>query len=143
MKEELAKTTFAALDRQKGIPEPPETVAEEYPLPAWYRAVRETTLNRLSLEDISKALRQRIHPEVVVPLALHLLTSNPLAGELYDGELLASFKGVTPDYWPAHSRDAATLVEVVERLVQDSELDDDIRRDADELRARAKRAFEG
>lgn len=36
-----------------------------------------------------------------MPLALAVLAANPLAGALYDGELLVSLKGVPSAYWPS------------------------------------------
>jgi CDI immunity proteins len=76
------------LDTEKGIPESPPVTADEYPLPAWYRAVRDIPLRELSVEDLSKANRQQIHPDHIVPTMLELLQTNPLAGEMYDGSFL-------------------------------------------------------
>lgn len=131
-------TTFAALDRDKGIPDLSPLEGEEYPLPAWYRGVREIPLEELSIEDISKALRQQIHPEYVVPIALRILETDPLAGEMYDGELLASLKAVAPEYWLAHADATTALRAIVEKLLHEAVIADDIRRDASELRESAR-----
>ena len=128
--------TFAMLDRQKGIPEPLPTTGEEFPMPAWYRAVRETPLEQLGVEDICKACRQQIHLEHVVPIALQLLQSEPLAGEMYDGELLASLKSAPPDHWPAHPAEAAVLKSVCEGVRQNKSISDDVRQDVAELLTR-------
>jgi len=126
------------LDREKGTPELPPQAGEEYPLAAWYRAVYHTPIDELSIEDIAKALRQQIHPEHVVPMGLRILESDPLAGEMYDGEVLASLKAVACDYWRIHPEDTAALGAVIERLLQDTAIADDVRRDADEVRGRAR-----
>jgi len=135
--EQFSRTTFAVLDREKGVEELPAVAGDEYPLPAWYRSVREVPIDKLSIEDIAKALRQQIHPEHVVPRALQILQTDPLAGEMYDGELFASLNGVTPDHWVNHSDDTALLRLVIERLLPDPTIADDIRRDAEELGKRA------
>jgi len=128
--------TFATLDRQKGIPDLPPVTGEEYPLPAWYRAVRETPLEELGVEDICKACRQQIHLEHVVPLTLRLLQSEPLAGEMYDGELLASLKSVPSDYWPTHVAEAAMLKSVCEEVRKNDTIPDEVRQDVVELLTR-------
>jgi hypothetical protein len=125
--------TFAILDREKGISELPPATSEEYPLPAWYRAVREIPLEELSVEDICKACRQQIHLEQVVPMALRILQSNPVAGEMYDGELLVSLKSVPIGYWLKCSEDATTLKEIVEKALALDATSDDVRQDAKEV----------
>jgi hypothetical protein len=131
------RLTFAMLDREKGIPDLAPATGEEYPLPAWYRAVRETPIEELRLEDICKACRQQIHIGHVVPIALRVLQSEPLAGEMYDGELLASMKTIPPDYWPAHRPEATMLRAICEGVCGHVCLSDDVRQDVAELLARA------
>ena len=105
----------------------------EYPLAAWYRSVREMPLDELTVEDISKAVQQNLHLEYVVPLALRLLESEPLAGELYDGELLVSLKAVPKRYRSQHRNEQPSLKSVVEAALQSEETTEDVRRDAQEL----------
>jgi hypothetical protein len=131
-----ARLTFAILDRQKGFANLPPAKDEEYPLPAWYRAVCETPLDELGLEGICKACRQQIHLEHVVPLALRILKAEPLAGEMYDGELLVSLKSVPLDYWPAHHDHVLPLKPIVEVACQNMNSADDLYRDMRELLAR-------
>jgi|GEM_PF-1878126 hypothetical protein len=125
------RLTFALLDRKRGVPEP--APSEEYPLPAWYRSVRELPLDELGIEDISKAVRQNIHLEQVVPLALRRLESEPLAGEMYDGELLVSLKSVPLEYWSKHEAERLSLKSAVEAALQEEAIADNVRRDAEEL----------
>jgi CDI immunity proteins len=125
--------TFALLDRMHGVPDPPPTAGEEYPLPAWYRAVRELPLNELGVEDICKACRQNIHPEQVVPLALGLLESEPLTGEMFDGELLLSLGSIPVDYWSSHESERLSLKSVIEAALGLDTIAVDVRRDAEEL----------
>ena len=130
------RLTFAILDRQKGYVKLQPATEEEYPLPAWYRAVCETPLDDLGLEDICKACRQQIHLEHVVPLALRILKTEPLAGEMYDGELLVSMKSVPSDYWPAHRDELLSLKSNIEAVCRSESVGDDLRRSMQELLAR-------
>jgi len=131
------RLTFALLDKEKGIAGLPPATGEEYPLPAWYRSVREIPLEELGVEDICKACRQQIHPEYVVPIVLRLLQSEPLAGEMYDGELLVSLKSIPPNYWSKHPDEAQVLKSVVEQALQIRTTTNDLRQDAEELLRRA------
>ncbi|HEY3857555.1 MAG TPA: contact-dependent growth inhibition system immunity protein [Verrucomicrobiae bacterium] len=127
------RASFATLDKEKGLPESPPASGEEYPLPAWYRSIRDVPLDELGIEDISKAIRQNIHLENVVPLALRRLQTEPLAGEMYEGELLASFKCIPADYWSKHPTERQSLNLVISAVLQEAEVTDTIRQDADEL----------
>jgi len=132
-KEGIKSLTFATLDCLQGIPGPALPTEEEFPLPAWYRSVRGTPLGELGVEDLSKAIRQNIHLEQVVPLALQRLESEPLAGEMYDGELLASLKSVPPEYWPRHEAERLYVKSVVGSVLRQSSVTRDVRGDAEEL----------
>jgi hypothetical protein len=135
--------TFAILDSEKGIPELPPATGQEYPLPTWYRAVREIPIEELEPEDICKACRQQIHIGHVVPIALRVLQSEPLAGEMYDGELLASLKSIPPDYWPAHKPEATVLRAICEGVRGVVNLSDDVRQDVAELLTRVTISHSG
>ena len=128
-----SKKSFAMLDRENGLPEYPPAVEEEFPLPAWYRAVREIPLDELGIEDIAKASRQQIHLDHVIPIAIRILQADPLAGEMYDGELLASLKPVPASYWSSHPSDASALKGVIGKVLQIEATNDDVRQAAKDL----------
>jgi len=125
--------TFAILDTRKGFAKLPPATEEEYPLPAWYRAVSETPLDELGVEDICKACRQQVHLEHVVPLALRILKTEPLAGEMYDGELLVSLKSAPSDYWIAHQDEVSSLKSIIEAVSRSENAYDDLLHDIQEL----------
>jgi len=102
-------------------------------LPAWYRAVREVPLGALGVEDISKAIRQNIHLEQVIPLALQILESKPLAGEMFEGELLVSLKSVPSPYWSKHDTERLNLKSVIAQVLALDSISLDVRQDAEEL----------
>jgi hypothetical protein len=127
------RLTFALLDRARRIAEPGPASGEEYPLEAWYRSVRDLPLDELTTEDLSRALRQNIHLDHIVPLALKILGAEPLAGEMYDGELLVSLKAVPPRYWSRHEDERRSLRSSIEAALRMEEATEDVRTDAREL----------
>jgi len=137
MVDESGPLTFAALERRFGLPEPPGDT-DDFPLPAWYRSVREVPLPQLRVGDISRACRQQLYVDYMVPLALAALDANPLAGELYEGELLISLKSVPLAYWGQHTVERQTVVSLVERVRRSPGTPDDIRTEAGELRSRVQ-----
>jgi hypothetical protein len=107
----------------------PPAEDEEFPLPVWYRAVRDICLQELGVEDLAKANRQQIHPDYVIPITLRLLQSEPLAGEMYDGELIASLRSAPTGYWSVQTKDTAVLQTVICRAIKMETTDDDLRQD--------------
>ena len=107
--------TFAELDQIAGIPEPdPSSPDEAFPLPTWYREVRNTPIDKLSLFDICRACGQDIHIAYVVPVALKMLGQDPLAGAYFDGHLLTSMFRIPSTYWAANREQASRLNEIVQ-----------------------------
>ena len=127
------RLSFAFLDKQQGLPELPPTPDDDYPLPAWYRSVRETPLDELGLEDICKACRQQIHLEHIVPIALQHLQADPLAGETFDGELVVALRCVPREYWPDRPDQARALVSILDRVLSGNAADNDVRQDVEDL----------
>ena len=125
--------TFALLDKESGIHDLPPTQDDEYPLPTWYRSIRETPVDKLGVEDICKACRQQIHLEHIVPIALEFLVVNPSAGKLYDGELIVSLKHIPISYWSSHAREAEIVKKVIEKVLQFENEVDGLERDLKEL----------
>ena len=127
------RVSFASLDREKGLWELPAPAGEEYPLPAWYRAVYNTPLDELGVEDICKACRQQIHLEQTVPMAVDLLRADPLAGEMFDGELLVAMKSVPHDYWVRNEAQLQAMKSVAESALRQEAITPDVREDAQDL----------
>jgi len=91
--EDISRLTFRHLDGNITL-SPPTSALEE-----WYIQIRDTTLYDLKLDDLARACRQRLYLDQIVPICLHELEKNPLAGELYDGEVIYALKQVPEDYW--------------------------------------------
>lgn len=125
--------TFATLDEKEHVVEP-APAGEEYPLPAWYRSVRTIPITDLPVEDLAKACRQQIHVEHVVPVALSTLEGDPVAGSMYEGELVVSLLSIAAEYWAGHPQEASSLRSVIEAARRSGLAD--LERDLDELERR-------
>ena len=76
------------------------------PLEAWYEAVRDKPISAFSYNDLCIACRQQVFPETIIPIAIETLRKDSLAGEMYDGELLAAMSHVGREYWSSHPSQA-------------------------------------
>ncbi|HEK1688668.1 TPA: hypothetical protein SMR42_005075 [Pseudomonas putida] len=94
-------------------------------LTEWYLLVRDTPLDHLGVGDVCRAIRQNLFVNELLPFAVILLHDDVLAGERYDGELLAALASVSTECWrgstSAAKKAACALVDV-KSLSQDPEL---------------------
>ncbi|HGV3501805.1 contact-dependent growth inhibition system immunity protein [Providencia sp. PROV259] len=65
------------------------------PLDDWFYRVIDVPISDLSIEDICRAIRQKLFLEIILPNACNILKDEPLAGEYYDGELIASIASLS------------------------------------------------
>lgn len=125
-------TTFRSLENKNGIqwssPTNPSSLDE------WYSSIRDTDIDSLSVGDICKAVRQRIFVDSVLPYALGIIKDDPLAGDSYDGELLAALSGLSPLDWSG-SEAIAHQLSVLLSEECDALNDPDLRNDLAKLTA--------
>jgi hypothetical protein len=88
--------TFRDLERAANveIEDEPSSALE-----LWYSRVRDMPIDQFSDADLAVACRQRLYLDSVAPISLERLADNPLAGEMYDGELLAAIASVPGEVW--------------------------------------------
>ena len=91
-------------------------VGAESPLSSWYEKVCDKPLGDLTDGDLSVACRQKLFPINVVPLVLERLRSTPLAGEMYDGELLVSLSQIPAHYWENHIHETNSLKAIISNI---------------------------
>jgi hypothetical protein len=103
--------SFSALDRTH--PENPDV--EKSVLEDWYERLYRVPFDRFSIEDLARATRQKLFPEYIVPYVLEFLKKEPLAGELYEGELLNSLTYVGLEFWQHQTEGAKCLVEIFDQ----------------------------
>lgn len=109
--------------------------AGESPLDEWYQGIRNIPISDFDDGDLCRACRQQLYLGHVIPVAVARLQVEPLAGDMYDGELLVAMKSVPIDYWRTDQKSAGLLVSIVQDAKRLSD-DDDIVSDADELARR-------
>ena len=122
--DEIGSITFAEIEKSQGVQHPTTTPYDDYPLPAWYLSVRDKPLRDFTDEDLSTACWENFHPEYIVPIALLRLQENPLAGDLYEGQLLASLKGILNAYWLKHSDQCTHVKKLVDESIDRFESED-------------------
>ncbi len=117
-------TIFRQLDRDI------RTTASDSPLNEWHERVRDVPISQLGIGDISRACRQRLFLEHTVPVLLECLARDPLAGELYDGELASTVAVIPSTFWFQAQETAENAKKLLMKAL--SELDVEV---AEEVRA--------
>ncbi|MFQ6589878.1 MULTISPECIES: contact-dependent growth inhibition system immunity protein [Pseudomonas] len=115
--------TFRELERLTQIGWLPEDSPSS--LTEWYHLVCDTPLGHLSIGDVCRAIRQNLFVNELLPFAVMLLHDDVLAGEKYDGELLAALASVSAECWQGNkslAQEAACALAEVNNLSQDPEL---------------------
>lgn len=115
--------TFRELERLTQIGWLPEDSPSS--LTEWYLLVCDTPLDHLSTGDVCRAIRQNLFVNELLPFAVILLHDDVLAGERYDGELLAALASVRAECWQENTsavQKAACALAEVKDLSQDLEL---------------------
>ena len=98
-------------------------------LDEWYDSVRDIPINELDDGDLSRACRQCLFPQSVVPVAVRRLQLQPLAGDSYDGELFASLRSVPRLYWK-NNPEMASIILMISHVVLQQNEDGDLKEDA-------------
>lgn len=88
--------TLRELDGNVEIP-PPTSALEE-----WYIEVRDKRLSEFSVDELTRACRQQLYLDAIVPLCLLELETDPMAGDMYDGELMDTVSRIPIEYWESH-----------------------------------------
>jgi hypothetical protein len=92
--------TFRQVERNLGLKA--SFTTGDSPLEQWYANVLDKPIAEFTDSELCKACRQALHLEAVIPVAIDRMETEPLAGELYDGELIVALSGVAEDFWSTH-----------------------------------------
>ncbi len=103
------QVTFRELDGDASGPPP------YWALEHWYEEVRDIKIADMAVEHLARCLRQNLHIELVIPFALQALEDDPLAGEMYKGQLVQNLRKVTSDYWRANPEERARFIMLAQR----------------------------
>lgn len=105
------------------------------PLETWYETVRDKPIASFSQEDLCKACRQQIFLETIIPIAMEVLRKEPLAGEMFEGELIVAMSNISKYYWLTHRSTATELAAIAKSII--SQADEELRKDLVGLEALA------
>lgn len=106
-------------------------------LEKWYARVADVPIDQLGIDDLCRAVRQRIFLEHVVPLALAHVKADPSSGALFDGELAQALARIPRSFWESNPHVLLSVRPVLADAL--STADDEV---AHELRLFAKMAAE-
>lgn len=120
----------------RSLEEQPSDDSGTSALDAWYRSIRDIPLGKLPIADVARACRQSLFPDYVVPAAIRHLRENPLAGDLYDGELLVSLRNVAGSFWGRREDLRSELSKILASLDM-NDLDDEVIADVGVIRKHA------
>ncbi|WP_434605122.1 contact-dependent growth inhibition system immunity protein [Pseudomonas sp. R1-7] len=107
---------FRELERKKNL----DWLPEEDPsaLTEWYLSVRDIPLTKLGVGDICRSLRQNLFVCDVLPVAVEMLSSDVLAGERYDGELISAIAGLNVSFFKENSSAVRQIVEATHKVIE-------------------------
>lgn len=98
-----SSTRIIEIEEQTGI-KSISADASESPLSVWYNEIRHKSLGELSDGDIARMIRQELYLQFVIWEALERLSKNPLAGDMYDWEILDAVSNIGAAYWASAER---------------------------------------
>ncbi|HDS1239229.1 TPA: hypothetical protein QEG37_005297 [Pluralibacter gergoviae] len=101
---------------------------QQSPLEQWFEQVIDTTLNELSVEDLCRAIRQELYIDQLMPRVLDVMQNDPLAGEYYDGELIAALSTVKEK----DLKDQKSIFIQIQKIINNlspTDVNDDLRKD--------------
>ena len=122
----MSPKTFREMEMAKGLVPSSEVIHTS--LTDWYERIRYVPLSMFGIEDLCRSLRQVLYPEHVVPIAVRAIEEDPLAGDMYEGELACAFRAIPGGFWREHRQLAARLLAVMEGAIPRLS-DDDVKGD--------------
>lgn len=103
-------------------------LSQQSPLELWFERVIDIPIEELSVEDLCRAIRQEICVDQLMPRILDVLTEDPLAGEYYDGELIAALSTIKVDDLKDHKNSFIQIKQLISQL-EPSDINDDLKKD--------------
>lgn len=101
---------------------------QQSPLELWFERVIDVPIEKLSVEDLCRAIRQELCIAQLMPRVLDVLTEDPLAGEYYDGELIAALSTIKEKDLKDQKSTFIQIKQLINQL-SPSDIDDDLKKD--------------
>lgn len=102
--------------------------SQQSSLEQWFERVIDIPINELTVEDLCRAIRQELCIAQLMPRVLEVLADDPLAGEYYDGELIAALSMIKEKELKAQGNTFIKIQQLVNQLPP-SDINDDLRKD--------------
>ncbi|MEI7411770.1 contact-dependent growth inhibition system immunity protein [Pectobacterium aroidearum] len=97
-------------------------------LELWFESIIDIPIEKLAVEDLCRAIRQELFIEQLMPRVLDVLDDDPLAGEYYDGELIAALSRITRDELTHHKNNFIKIQKIINQI-DFSVISDDLKSD--------------
>ena len=101
---------------------------QQSPLELWFERIIDVPLEKLTVEDLCRAIRQNLCIDQLMPRVLEVLTKEPLAGEYYDGELIATLSTIKGEDLKDQKSTFTQIRQLINQL-EPSDINDDLRKD--------------
>lgn len=101
---------------------------QQSPLELWFERIIDVPIEELTVEDLCRAIRQKLCIDQLMPVVLEVLTEEPLAGEYYDGELITALSTIKAEDLRGQKNTFTQIRQLINQL-SPSDINDDLRKD--------------
>ncbi|MDK9355137.1 contact-dependent growth inhibition system immunity protein [Lelliottia sp. V106_10] len=101
---------------------------QQSPLELWFERIIDVPIEELMVEDLCRAIRQKLCIDQLMPRVLEVLTEEPLAGEYYDGELIAALSTIKENDLKDQKSTFIKIKQLLNQLAS-SDISDDLKKD--------------
>lgn len=101
---------------------------QQSPLELWFERIIDVPIEELTVEDLCRAIRQKLCIDQLMPRVLEVLTEEPLAGEYYDGELITALSTIKAEDLRGQKNTFTQIRQLINQLTP-SDINDDLRKD--------------
>ena len=101
---------------------------QQSPLELWFERIIDVPIEELTVEDLCRAIRQKLCIDQLMPRVLEVLTEEPLAGEYYDGELITALSTIKAEDLRCQKNTFTQIRQLINQL-SPSDINDDLRKD--------------
>ncbi|WP_434461604.1 contact-dependent growth inhibition system immunity protein [Serratia plymuthica] len=102
--------------------------SQQSPLELWFERIIDIPIEELAVEDLCRAIRQKLCIDQLMPRVLDVLTDDPLAGEYYDGELIAALSAIKIEDLKEQKSSFIRIKQLINQL-DPSDINDDLKKD--------------
>ncbi|WP_342322977.1 contact-dependent growth inhibition system immunity protein [Kosakonia sp. BYX6] len=102
--------------------------SQQSSLEQWFERIIDIPIEELTVEDLCRAIRQELCIAQLMPRVLEVMIDDPLAGEYYDGELIAALSTIKESDLKDQRNTFIQIQQVINQL-SSSDVNDDLKKD--------------